>query len=52
MATVMTDALSARPTRVAQGIPPLESGAHLGAAEFLRRYEAMPEVTRRARAPA
>jgi Uma2 family endonuclease len=25
-------------------IPPLENGAHLTAAEFLRRYEAMPEV--------
>ena len=27
-----------------RGIPPLESGAHLSAREFLRRYEAMPEV--------
>ncbi len=26
------------------GIPPLEPGAHLSASEFLRRYEAMPEV--------
>ncbi len=25
-------------------IPPLENGDHLGASEFLRRYEAMPEV--------
>ena len=25
-------------------IPPLENGAHLSAREFLRRYEAMPEV--------
>jgi hypothetical protein len=25
-------------------VSPLENGVHLGASEFLRRYEAMPEV--------
>lgn len=29
-------------TRARHAIPPLENGAHLGAAEFLRRYEDMP----------
>lgn len=28
----------------ALSIPPLENGAHLSAGEFLRRYEAMPEI--------
>ena len=28
--------------RAGNGVPSLENGAHLGAAEFLRRYEAMP----------
>src|ERR1051326_3472767 len=32
------------PTGPRDGIPPLEPGAHLSASEFLRRYEAMPEV--------
>src|SRR5882672_1638720 len=27
-----------------RGLDPLENGAHLSASEFLRRYEAMPEV--------
>jgi Uma2 family endonuclease len=31
-------------SRAAGSIPPLEPGDHLTAAEFLRRYEAMPEV--------
>src|SRR5687767_15061926 len=38
MAAVMTDA-----QRV-ESAPPLENGAHLGASEFLRRYEGMPEL--------
>ena len=30
--------------RNSSAIPPLENGAHLNASEFMRRYEAMPEV--------
>jgi Uma2 family endonuclease len=30
--------------RLGPSIPPLENGAHLSASEFLRRYEAMPDV--------
>lgn len=35
----VTDCASAN-----SAIPPLENGAHLSATEFLRRYEAMPEI--------
>lgn len=33
-----------RRERPQRSVPPLENGAHLSAAEFLRRYAAMPEV--------
>jgi Uma2 family endonuclease len=44
MATLLTGTPVTRRERPERGIPPLENGAHLSAAEFLRRYEAMPEV--------
>ena len=38
-------ALTRHHSRLTNGcIPPLENGAHLSASEFLRRYDAMPEV--------
>lgn len=41
----MVTAVSARKPFTGTGrVPPLENGAHLGAREFLRRYEAMPEL--------
>jgi len=43
MATVLNQPSPARRERPAR-IPPLENGARLSAAEFLRRYEAMPEI--------
>jgi hypothetical protein len=36
--------LVASPARSSQRIPPLENGDHLTAAEFLRRYKAMPNL--------
>jgi Uma2 family endonuclease len=33
-----------RPANIRSAIPPLESGDHLSASEFLRRFEAMPEI--------
>ncbi len=44
MATLLTEVTPIRRERAPRGIPPLENGAHLSAGEFLRRYEAMPEV--------
>jgi Uma2 family endonuclease len=44
MTSVSTQTLGAPGGPAPQGLPPLESGDHLGAFEFLRRYEAMPEV--------
>ena len=44
MAVPLTELTSARRERPQHRIPPLETGAHLSASEFLRRYEAMPEV--------
>jgi Uma2 family endonuclease len=44
MATTLTAPAPSRTERFPRRIPPLENGAHLSAAEFLRRYEAMPEV--------
>ena len=44
---VMAAAVTERPSRNddrVEDVPPLENGAHLSASEFLRRYEAMPEV--------
>ncbi|HZV00951.1 MAG TPA: Uma2 family endonuclease [Planctomycetota bacterium] len=35
-----------RKAPLAEDLPPLESGDHLGADEYLRRYEAMPERVR------
>jgi Uma2 family endonuclease len=35
---------SARIDKLQPEIPPLENGAHLDADEFMRRYEAMPEI--------
>jgi len=42
MATISTPPSSRDSRRIA--IPPLENGDHLSASEFLRRYEAMPQV--------
>jgi Uma2 family endonuclease len=42
MATPVTE--EAPPSIRSEAIPPLENGMHLGATEFLRRYEAMPEI--------
>lgn len=36
--------LVASPVRSSRRIPPLENGDHLTAAEFLRRYKAMPKL--------
>ncbi len=44
MTSVSTQTLGAPVSAPPRGLPPLESGDHLGAFEFLRRYEAMPEV--------
>ena len=45
MATIPHALIKAKPlARGSAAIPPLENGAHLNASEFLRRYEAMPEV--------
>jgi Uma2 family endonuclease len=43
MATTFIASGALRHTRATDAIPPLEPGDHLTAAEFLRRYEAMPE---------
>ena len=45
MASLVTERLPHSEER-ADGVPPLENGAHLSASEFLRRYESMPEVKR------
>ena len=45
MITSQTPAAPRR-KRLARAIPPLENGARLPAAEFLRRYEAMPEAVK------
>jgi len=42
MAELLTKPVRGR--REGPSIPPLENGAHLVASEFLRRYEAMPEL--------
>src|SRR6266498_416147 len=42
--SVTLDATIHRRRRPGRGTPPLQSGDHLSAQEFLRRYEAMPEV--------
>jgi len=39
-----SDVTNVQPKRTRSRIPLLEPGAHLSASEFLRRYEAMPEV--------
>ena len=44
MATLLTAPTPVRRERVPQGVALLENGAHLSAHEFLRRFEAMPEV--------
>lgn len=44
MATVVTPSKPARREVPPRRIPPLENGAHLTAAEFMRRHSAMPEV--------
>ena len=44
MATPLTAPAKPRSERPQRRIPPLETGAHLSASEFLRRYEAMPDV--------
>mgnify|MGYP001597261747 CR=1 FL=1 len=44
MATSLTEVAPLRRERPQRRLPPLENGAHLSACEFLRRYEAMPEV--------
>ncbi|MBI5383127.1 MAG: Uma2 family endonuclease [Verrucomicrobia bacterium] len=44
MATLLTAPSPIRRERGPRGVALLENGAHLGAHEFLRRYEAMPEV--------
>jgi Uma2 family endonuclease len=44
MALPLTDVAPIRRQRPLSSIPALESGDHLSAHEFLRRYEAMPEV--------
>src|SRR5436190_15054157 len=42
--SVTLDATIHRGRRSGRSTPPLQSGDHLSAREFLRRYEAMPEV--------
>ena len=44
MAALLTEPAAPPRERPEREVPPLENGAHLSAAEFLRRYEAMPEV--------
>jgi Uma2 family endonuclease len=44
MAVPLTKTTPTRRERFQHPIPPLETGDHLSASEFLRRYEAMPEV--------
>src|SRR2546427_8920797 len=44
MAATSTAPMPDRDLRPGRRIPPLQSGDHLSAREFLRRYEAMPEV--------
>ena len=44
MATSVLAPMPARRERARSNVPPLENGAHLSASEFLRRFEAMPEV--------
>jgi Uma2 family endonuclease len=44
MAATLTAPKPERRQQARRGIPPLQSGDHLSAREFLRRYEAMPEV--------
>lgn len=44
MVTLLTGPLAVGHERRPERIPPLENGAHLTAREFLRRYEAMPEL--------
>jgi Uma2 family endonuclease len=46
MAAMLTHDPASRPLSSGRDVPPLENGAHLSAAEFLRRFEAMPEVKR------
>ncbi len=44
MATLVEPSKPARRESPPRRIPPLENGAHLTASEFLRRFQAMPEV--------
>lgn len=44
MAATLTAPMLGRRPRAAPRVPPLQSGDHLSAREFLRRFEAMPEV--------
>src|SRR5437762_5868582 len=44
MAATLTTPMSDRRPRAPRRVPPLQNGDHLSAREFLRRYEAMPEV--------
>src|SRR5436309_9813471 len=44
MAATLIAAMPDRRQRPSGSTPPLQNGDHLSAREFLRRYEAMPEV--------
>ena len=44
MATLLIEPVPVKQKNAERAIPRLENGDHLGAAEFLRRYEAMPEL--------
>src|ERR1051326_2086110 len=44
MAVALENRRQAEPSPTEKEVPPLESGDRLTAQEFLRRYEAMPEV--------
>ena len=44
MSEALVAPISLRGQRTSGRTPPLQNGDHLGAQEFLRRYEAMPEV--------
>jgi Uma2 family endonuclease len=44
MTATLVEPVSDHRQRSGRSIPPLQSGDHLSAREFLRRYEAMPEV--------
>src|SRR5438034_2530681 len=44
MAATLTAPMPDRSPQAHHRVPPLQNGDHLGAREFLRRYEAMPEV--------